>query len=420
MSTRVRATDRQAVCSWLPDLQLDLHYAWRSLRRAPGFTLIAVVTLALGIGSNTAMFSVLNTYLFRSLPYPNADRLVRVLRTSIHSQSWPHSVANFLDQHSRNTVFEQMVAFNRIRQSLVEEGQAPEGLQGMGVTADFFPAMGVAPALGRAFTAEEDQPGSNAVVVLSDRFWRRRFGSDPGVLGRTIRLEAENVTVIGVMPPEFEHPLLWGSVDVWRPLAFTAEQRGNRGNNYLGAFGRLKPGASQAQAQDAMAALAADISKQTSSNQDESLRLEPLQAVASGDIARTVMWFTFGLAAFVLLIGCANLANLELVRTTTRAREHAIRGALGATRGRLIRQSLTESFVIACLGGGVSLVLALASVRYISRQLFVDLPGAQVALDPRVFGFSLLCSALTAFIFGSLPAWLAARADVNNALKEEV
>src|SRR5262245_41971160 len=224
MSARVAAPGRHVSYGWLSDLRLDLRDAWWSLRRAPGFTLIAVVTLALGIGANTAMFSVLNTYLFRSLPYPNADRLVRVLRTSIHSQSWPHSVANFLDQRSRNTVFEHMGAFNRIRQSLVEEGEAPEGLQGMGVTADFFPALGRAPVLGRAFTAEEDQPGSNAVVVLSDRFWRRRFGSDPDVLGRTIRLEAESVTVIGVMPPQFEHPLLWGSVDVWRPLAFTPEQ----------------------------------------------------------------------------------------------------------------------------------------------------------------------------------------------------
>ena len=419
MSTRVDRGGRDRSRRWLPDVELDLRYAWRSLRRAPGFTVIAVVTLALGIGANTAMFSVLNTYLFRALPYPNADRLVRVFRTSIHSQSWPHSAANFLDQRSKNTVFEYMVAFNRIRQSLVEEGEAPEGLQGIGVTADFFPALGVAPALGRAFTAEEDQPGANMVVVLSDRFWGRRFGSDPGVLGLTIRLEGESVRVIGVMPPEFEHPLLWGSVDVWRPLAFTPEQRGNRGNNYLAAFARLKPGVSLAQAQDAMVALAADLSNQTSSNQDESLRLEPLQAVASDDIARTVMWFTFGLAAFVLLIGCANLANLELVRTTTRAREHAIRGALGAARGRLIRQSLMESLVIACLGGGLSLLLALASVHYISLQLFVDLPGAQVTLDPRVFGFTLLCSVLTAFIFGTVPAWLASRADVNHALKEE-
>ena len=207
------------------DLAQDVRYAWRSLRRAPAFTIVAVATLALGIGANAAMFSVLNTFLIRPLPYPQPDRLVRLFRTSIHSQSWPHSSANVLDYRQRNTVFDYVVPWNGLRQSLTGDGQAAEGLQGMSVTADFFPALGVPAAVGRWFTADEDQPGGNQVAVLSDGFWRRRFGADPTIVGRTLRLEGQPVTVVGVMPPGFEHPILWGPVDLWRPFAFTPQQR---------------------------------------------------------------------------------------------------------------------------------------------------------------------------------------------------
>lgn len=398
----------------------DVRYSARTLLKHKGFTFIAVLTLALGIGANTAMFSVLNTYLFRALPYPNSEQLVRVFRTSPHSQSWPHSAASFGDQREKNTVFERMVAFNGLSPNLAEEGQAAERLQGMGVTADFFPALGVQAALGRGFTVEEDQPGNNLVVVLSDRFWQRRFSGEPTILGRTLRLDGENVKVVGVMPPGFDHPLLWGMVDVWRPLAFTPEQRQNRGNNYLRAFARLKPGVSLAQAQEAMTAFAANLAKEHTENRNESLRLEPLQRSMSDDIGRKVMWFTFGLAGFVLLIACANLANLQLVRTATRAREFAVRSALGAGRFRLLRQSLTESLVISLLGGALSLVFAVGGVEFISRRLFSELPGADVTLDYRVFAFALLCSVLTGLIFGTVPAWLASRTNVNQALKENL
>src|SRR5689334_5736444 len=235
----------------------DLRYGLRMLLKHKGFTAVAVLTLALGIGANTAMFSVLNTYLFRALPYPQSERLVQVYRTSPHSQFWPHSAGNFVDQREKNTVFEHMAAYNGIGPNLIVEGEAAERLQGFAVTADFFPALGVQAALGRVFTAEEDQPGTNQVVVLSDRFWQRRFGSDPNVVGRTLRLDGENIKVVGVMPPGFDHPLLWGTVEVWRPIAFTPEQRKAHGNNYLRAFARLKPGVSLAQAQEAMNMLAA-------------------------------------------------------------------------------------------------------------------------------------------------------------------
>src|SRR5262249_48270686 len=239
--------------------------------------------------------------------------------------------------------------------------------------------------------------------------WQRRFGGEPNILGRTLQLDGESVKVIGVMPPNFEHPLLWGTVDVWRPIAFAADQRQNRGNNFLRAFARLKPGVSMPQAQDGMVTLFANIAKENSSNQNESIRLEPLQRSLSDDVGRTVMWFTFGLAGFVLLIACANLANLQLVRTVARAREYAVRSALGAGRLLLLRQSIIESLIIAILGGALSLLFALISVQFIGSRLFSELPGARVALDFKVFAFALLCSVLTGLLFGAVPAWLASR-----------
>ncbi len=396
----------------------DLRYGVRMLLKNKGFTAIAVLTLALGIGANTAMFSVLNTYLFGSLPYPNSDQLVRVWRTSPHSQTWPHSPANFMAMREKNTIFDYMVTWNGISPNLIEEGQSAERLSGMTVTADFFPALGVKPALGRAFTTEEDQPGANMVAVISDRLWQRRFGGDPSVLERTMKLDDESVKIIGVMPPGFDHPLLWGTVDLWRPIAFAADQRQNRGNNFLRAFARLKPGVTLPQAQDSISTLFAAIAKENDSNRGEGIRLEALQRTMSDTIGRKVMWFTFGLAGFVLLIACANLANLQLVRTAARSREYAVRAALGAGRLRLLRQSFTESLIIALLGGALSLLLALGAVEFISRSLFSELPGAKVSLDLKVFAFALLASVLTGVIFGVVPAWLTSRADVNQVLKE--
>ena len=396
----------------------DVRYSLRMLLKHKGFTIVAVLTLALGIGVNTAMFSVLNTFLFRSLPYPESDRLIRVFRTSPHSQTWPHSAANFFDYHDQNTAFEKMAAYHGVSRNLTEQGQTAERLLSLAATADFFPLMGVAPTHGRVFTPEEFEPGADNVVVLSDRFWTRRFGNDPNIVGRTIQLDQKTVQVVGVMPPGFEHPILWGPIDMWQPLSFTKERKAVRNSNYLSAFGRLKPGVTTEQAEQSMIALAANIGKQHGTLVGESLRLEPLQRSVSDDIGRTVMWFTFGLAGFVLLIACANLANLQLVRTAARARELAVRAALGAARLRLLRQSLTESIVIALIGGTISLVIALVAVRFISNSLFTDLPGASVQLDYKVFGFALLVSVLTGVLFGTVPALLASRTDLNLALRE--
>jgi predicted permease len=402
----------------MTSLSQDLRYSLRMLLKHKGFTIVAALTLALGIGVNTAMFSVLNTFLFRALPYPQSEQLVRVWRVSPHSQNWPFSNGNFFDQHDQNTVFDKMAAFTYTSRNLTEEGHTAERLMGITATADFFPMLGVAPAHGRVFKPEEFEPGADNVIVITDRFWARRFGSDPNIVGKNIQLDGKTVQVIGVMPPGFEHPMLWGSIDLWQPLAFTPEQKKDRGTNYLGEFGRLKPGVTIQQAEQSMVTLAANIHKQNSTNEGETVRLEPLQRSVSDDIGRTVMWFTFGLSAFVLLIACANLANLQLVRTAARARELAVRAALGAGRWRLLRHSLTESLLVALIGGIVSLAIALAAVRFISARLFIDLPGANVQLDYKVFGFALLVSLLTGVLFGTVPAWLASRADVNLALRE--
>ena len=396
----------------------DVRHSLRMLLKHKGFTVVAVLTLALGIGVNTAMFSVLNTFLFRALPYPHSDQLVRVFRTSPHSDSWPHSAANFFDQHDQNTVFEKMAAFNFASRNLTEQGQTAERLLSLAGTADFFPLLEVAPAYGRVFKPEEFEPGADNVIVLTNRFWTRRFGSDPTIVGRTIQLDGKTVEVVGVMPPAFDHPILWGPVDIYQPLTFTKERKADRGNNFLSSAGRLKPGVTIKQAEQSMVTLAANLGKQNSSNEGESVRLEPLQKSTSDSIGRTVMWFTFGLAGFVLLIACANLANLQLVRTAARSRELAVRAALGAGRLRLLRHSLTESIVVALIGGIISLGIALWGVRFISNRLFTDLPGASVQLDYKVFGFALLCSLLTGVLFGTVPAWLASRTDLNLALRE--
>jgi predicted permease len=400
------------------DLWQDLRFSLRNLRKSPGFTAIAVLTLALGIGANTAMFSVLNTYLFRALPYPQSERLVRIYRTSPHSQSWPHSPANFYDFRDQNEVFESLSAYSAISINMSEPGAPAERVQCITATADYFQALGVQPILGRVFTAEEEMIPNNGVVLLSHPYWMRRFGGDPGVVGRTVKLNGWDAQVIGVMPPGVEHPLLWGTVDMWGPQAFTAESRRERDSNFLHMMGRLKPGVSIKQAEDSMVALFAHLAEANSSNSGESLRLEPLQRSLSDDIGRTVMWFTFGLAGFVLAIACANLANLQLVRTAARSREYAVRAALGAGRGRLIRQSLTESLVISLIGGALSLVVALWGVEFISHNLFSELPGANVSVDFSVFGFALLISVLTGLVFGLLPAWFASRTDVSQALSQ--
>jgi predicted permease len=397
----------------------DLRVAWRQLRQQPGFTAVAVLTLALGIGANTAMFNLLDALLLQPLPYPDSARLVRIFRTSPQSRSWPHSPANFLDRQAQNTVFERTAAFSGASFNCAEPGQPAERLSGILGSGDFFLTLATPPALGRVFTADDDHPGAQHVAVISHAFWQRRFGGDTNVLGQTLRLDGETVTIIGVMPASFGHRL-FSRVDVWKPFGWSAEDRANRGSNWLSEFARLKPGVSRARAQAEMSSLAAALARTyPDSNTGIGLRVIPLLDSLTDDTGRRLLWLTFGLTLFVLLIACANLANLLLARSVAREREMAVRAALGAGRWRLARQCLSESLVLAVIGGVLGVVLALVAGKILGSQFIVmaDRPGFTLAFNPRILGFALLCTGLTALLFGMMPAWLAARANVNDALR---
>ncbi len=397
----------------------DLRFAFRQLLKNPGFTAVAVLTLTLGIGANTAIFSVLNTIMFRPLPYAQPERLVRVFGTSAQSQNWPHSTANFFDYREQNTVFERMAALKRTRFSLAEAGEPAESLRGIAATSDLFPIMKVQPALGRVFSAEEDQPGRNQVVILSHSFWLRRFAADTNIIGRIVRMDGESVAVIGVMSATAEYPQLWGPIDVWRPLALTQEQSQDRRDGWLDAIARLKQGISLPRAEGVMKSLAgrlADAYPQY--NAHHSLRVAPLHESIGDDASRRFAWLLLGLTGFVLLIACVNLANLQLARALARSRETAVRLALGASRGQLIWQVLTESFIVALLGGVLGILLATWLNDFIGSRLTRWSPaGIEVTLDAHVLLFALVCSIATALVFGVAPAWLASRTDMNEALK---
>jgi putative ABC transport system permease protein len=398
-----------------------MKHAVRSLLQSPGFTVTALLTLALGIGVNTSMFSVLNTLMLRRLAYPDEQRIVRVYRTSPQSQAWPHSPANFLDHAAQNEVFERMAAFRWAGVSFVESGQPAQRVPGMLVTADFFSILGAPPLLGRTFTAGEDKAGATKVVVLSHAAWLNRFGGDRDVIGRTVRLNSEPVTVIGVMPPSFDDAMLWGKVEVWRPMAFTDEQRTTRDSNYLNVIAKLKPGVSPTRAQAGMTALAAKLAHDFPvTNSGQGLRVLGLAASAQDDSDRQLIWFIMGLAGFVLLIACANLANLQFARTAGRTREYAIRTALGASRVRIIRDLLTESLLLGLAGGTLGLVVALWCNDTLSHNIRIgnDVGALVLPVDFRVLGFALAASVGTGLAFGLLPAWFASRANVSDALKQ--
>lgn len=392
--------------------------ALRSLAKTPGFTAIALLTLTLGIGANTSMFSMLNALLFRT-PYPDDARLVRIYRTSPQSQSWPHSPGNFLDVRAQNSVFAGIAAANPGTPcNLAEPGQPAELLRGMIVTADFFPLLGVQPERGRFFTADENRPGKNNVAVISHATWLQHFGGAPDVLGREVRMDGDMVTIIGVMPERFDYPIGWGRVDAWQLIVLTDGLRQMRANNFLSVVARLKPGVTLAQAQAEMNVLGARLAAEyPAANAQTGLRVVPL--ARSDEFGARLTWFVVGLAAFVLLIACANLANLQFARHAARARELAIRTALGASRGRLIRSVLAESLLLSLAGGALGLIVALWCNDAIGRRFLVySQDGLVVPLDGRVLAFAFVVSTATGLAFGVLPAWFSSRADINEALKQ--
>lgn len=398
----------------------DLTLACRRLLKSPGFTVIAALTLALGVGLNTAIFTAVRAAWSRTLPYPEGDRLVQIFGTSPRSTREPFSPANFLDLRDQGRDFDFLATFTAKPVNLAEPGQPAERVEGLLVSADFFPLLGVTPQLGRMFQAEEDRPQQNQVVILDHQFWQRRFAGDPDIIGRLIRLDGEWVTVVGVMPAHFHDLMLAGPVSLWRPIAFTDEERTRRGHHYLKSIGRLKRGVTEKQAQAGLKVIAARLSQEyPDENATFNLRAVPLAEAPIPSEGRIMLGAIMALAGCVLLIACANLANLQFARTATRGRELAIRGALGAPRFRVVRQLLTESLLLAGLGGVFGLIVAWLASEGLRRLLvFEGESPLNLAIEWRVLGFALVASASSGLAFGLMPAWLASRVDVNQALKQ--
>ena len=408
----------------LRTLAADLRYAFRVLVRTPSFLIAVVAVLAIGIGANTAIFSIVNAVLLRPLPFDEPDRLVRLFHIPPQStfpglKRFSVSPANFYDWKRDARLFERMAIY-RFRQFALTGGSDAESVVAGAVGTDFFEVVRARPALGRVFLREEDAPDRGHVVILSDGFWKSRFGAATDVVGRTLKLDGEPYTIVGVMPARFSVTSWAASArDLWVPLAYTDEERAVRENHNAQVIARLKPGITVGQAQSEMTVISTRLEHEyPQANAGWGATVIPLQELIVGDI-RVSLVMLLGAVALVLLIACANVGNLLFARGLMRRKELAIRSALGAGRGRVFQQLLVESLVLASAGGAAGLFLARVGLRAGAALLAKQVPRAdEITIDVRVLLFVAGASILTGILAGALPALRAGRTDLNDALKE--
>jgi putative ABC transport system permease protein len=404
----------------------DLRYGVRLLSKRPGFTLIAVLTLALGIGANTTIFSVVNSVLLRPLPYHDSERLVMIWQTFL-KEGWPQvpvTALDFADIKAQSRSFDEMATafLDKEDYSLTGAGEA-EQVSGMAISANLFDLLGAQPALGRNFLADEDQTAHDPVVILSHGLWQRKFGADPQVIGKTINLDSHLYTIVGVMPAGFEFPPpvrrgllnVSASRDLWVPHVIAQP---NRNSHSLAVIARLKSSVTIAQADAEIVTIAQQLEQQyPATNSGTGAFLSSMHAQVVQNV-RPALWLLLGAVGFVLLIACANLASLLLTRATARRREMAVRAALGANRSDLLRQLLVENLLLAIAGGGLGLLLALWGIDLLRALNLGNLPRlAEVGIAPRVFAFTALVSLLTGLLFGLAPALHASRVNLSESLK---
>jgi len=404
----------------IEDLWQDFRFSLRSLLKRPGFTAIALLALALGIGANTAIFSLVNAVILQPLPYRDPDRLISVYGTRNRSTQGSVGPTDFLDYRSQNKTFEQFAASGSMMlpMNLTGSGE-PERLNASIITGNYFYTFGVRPALGRGFSLENEKTGQDHVTVLSHAFWQTRFGGDPNIVNKTINLDGKAYEVLGVMPAEVVLPQ---PAQLWVPINFDADpEMKMRNARFLRGIGRLKEGVTLDQAQTDTDLIAAQLEQQyPDSNTGWSLRLIPLREILVGG-SRTMLFILFGAVGFVLLIACANVANLLLVRAAARQKEIAMRTALGASRLRIIRQMITESLLLAIFGGALGALLAVAGVKLLVSLGEDNIPRtANVKIDATVLAFTLLISLATGLLFGLAPAIRTMKENLVDALKDGI
>jgi putative ABC transport system permease protein len=408
----------------------DLRYSLRMLSKTPGFTSVAIITLALGIGANTAMFSMVDGVLMRPLPFKDPQQLYTLWERNLKMgyEQNPPAAGNFRDWRNHSTVFEQLAAFDASRTFNFAGTGTPERVDGATVSSSLFELLGVKPGLGRTFSPEEDQPGRDRVVILGYGLWRRRFNADPSIVGKTVSIDGKDCTVIGVMPAGFQFPGNTGTIldiftapaaQLWMPLALTDQQWSERSSHYLQVIARLKPAVTLAQAQTEMNSIEQQlVSAYPKDYIGTDVNFVSLHSQVVGSY-RTSLLVLFGAVVAVLLICCANVANLYLAQAASRQKEMAVRFVMGAGRFRLIRQLVTESLLLATVGGALGILLAYWAIRFLKLILPDTLPNADlIHINLPALIFTLVATVATGLLFGLLPAIQASRADLTDSLKK--